>query len=135
MMINPTPSHVRTHCSGLRLLLIAAPPTQRHTQTHIVALPPLCPVSGNPKKGSVLSLTYQPIDEALEVYSLHRLLRRFEGGWPGTLHYPAARDLEGALRLIAQMCAHALAVPVTLHAAIVLDVGAMSIIIAASPDD
>jgi hypothetical protein len=96
--------------------------------SHAVLLPPVCcPVSKNPKVGSTLRLSYAPGDRSLEVYSLSALLRRFVGGYPGSVcgTYPAERNMEGMIQLVAQMSADALGVPVSARAHCLLDTGEM----------
>jgi hypothetical protein len=102
-------------------------------QQHTVALPPCCPVSGNPREGSTLTLAYEPAGWCLEVYSLRRVVSRFVGGWGGTPEYPPERNMEGMVATLAQMAADALAVAVEFDADLVLDVGPMRLTGSAEP--
>jgi NADPH-dependent 7-cyano-7-deazaguanine reductase QueF len=94
---------------------------------HRILLPPCCPVSGNPQEGSALTLRYVPNRATLEVYSLESLVRQFIGGFDGDERYPAERNMEGMVQLIAQMAADALCVSVRFRARLVLDAGQMEI--------
>jgi 7-cyano-7-deazaguanine reductase len=56
------------------LKTITNPKISRLTkQIHEVEVPPLCPNTENPIKGSTLTITYTPKEELLEVYSLKRI--------------------------------------------------------------
>lgn len=120
------------HEGGLRTQALTGPDV-RTIQSHTVALPACCPVSGNPRDGSTLTLIYRPADVVLEVYSVGQLLRRFVGGWAGTERYPAERNMEGMIRLLAQMAADAVGVRVTARAHLVLDAGLMRVYGRAEP--
>jgi hypothetical protein len=120
------------HESGLRLM-DRTHPAVAFTETHTVPLPPCCPVSNNPRPGSVLIIEYEPQTRVLEVYSLRNLVRQFQGGFPGIGKYPAERNMEGMIQLIGQMCADALAVQVKARAILQLDAGHMEIIATAEP--
>jgi hypothetical protein len=114
---------VRKHPeSGLRSQRVTGPDAEI-MHRHILPLPPMCPVSGNPREGSTLILSYLSSGWCLEKYSLSRLLRRFNGGWKGTPRYPAERNMEGAAKLIAKMAADAVGVPVRAHVRLKLDGG------------
>ena len=117
---------VRRHESGLRTQEVTGPSVSM-SQLHRLDLPPCCPVSGNPQAGSTVEISYRAEDWCLEVYSLQHTVQRFVGGWPGTERYPADRNMEGMIRLLAQMCADALGTQVTVRAQLVLDAGGMEI--------
>lgn len=88
-------------------------------QTHIVSLPQMCPVSGNPQSGSYVAVRYVPASCYLEVYSFAAYLRRYVGGWlRGDRHI---RDMEQVVATIAADCAAAVSVPVRVRARLVLD--------------
>lgn len=137
MLISPSflaqlPPEVRRHESGLRTQRVTGP--EMHTyQRHEVALPPCCPVSGNPRAGSALRISYRPAGWCLEVYSLRAVVNRFRGGWPGTERYPAERNMEGMIRTLAQMAADALGLRVKARADLVLDAGRMTLRVSAEP--
>lgn len=126
------PVQVEKHESGLRVQELTGP-AMSTTESHTVALPPCCPISGNPQAGSTLRITYRPTVRVLEVYSLVQLVGRFKGGWKGTERYPAERNMEGMIRMLAQMAADALGTPVSVRADLVLDAGAMTIRAKAEP--
>ena len=95
-------------------------------QTHKISLNPACPVSGNPKAGSYLEISYTPKDWHLEVYKLREFIEQFKGG----LKYPdmapkeyAVRDQEHMIQYVAQACADAVWVQVTVKASLILDDG------------
>lgn len=127
------PPEVRKCASGLRIQALTGGPVAKTVVRNRAGLPVMCPISGNPRAGSDLTLTYRPVGWVLEVYSIVQLLRRFRGGWPGTAEYPAERNMEGAIQLIAQMSADALGVPVRARASLVLDAGAMDVVVQAHP--
>jgi hypothetical protein len=74
-----------------------------------------CPVSRNPKPGSVLSIQYRSGKRTLEVYSLHRYIQSFVGGHPD-----GTRNMETMIQKVAQDCADALGVPVRVSAELIL---------------
>jgi NADPH-dependent 7-cyano-7-deazaguanine reductase QueF len=74
-----------------------------------------CPVSGNPKLGSSLTICYKAKDYFLEVASLKELVDSYRGG-KGDV-----RSMEGMLQEIAQVCADALDVDVQLHSFLLLE--------------
>jgi NADPH-dependent 7-cyano-7-deazaguanine reductase QueF len=74
-----------------------------------------CPVSGNPRLGSSVTICYKANDWFLEVASLKDLVDSYKGG-KGDV-----RSMEGMLQEIAQLCADALKVDVTLHSFLLLD--------------
>lgn len=100
---------------------------------HVLELPVCCPVSGNPKTGSKLSLYYPPDKWVIEVYSLKALVSRFVGGFESTEYYPSERNMEGMCQLIAQMCADAIDTGVEFRADLVLDAGGMVLTGSATP--
>jgi NADPH-dependent 7-cyano-7-deazaguanine reductase QueF len=126
------PPDVRKHESGLRIQAVTGPAV-RMLETHTIELPPCCPISGNPQPGSTLTLSYRPAGWCIEVYSLRQLVDRFRGGWKGTDRYPAERNMEGMIALVAQMAADALNVRVRGRAALVLDVGPLELRVKADP--
>lgn len=89
-------------------------------QTHIVALPRMCPVSGNPQPGSYVAVRYTPADCYLEVYAIEAYVKQFIGGWLRT-DGAYIRDMEQTVATIAQDCAVALGVSVRVRARLVLD--------------
>lgn len=123
---------VRSHESGLSTQEVTGPAVAI-TQTHTIKLPTMCPVSGNPRKGSTLTVTYQPSGWCLEVYSLRRVAKTFVGGFQGAGPYSADRNMEGAVATLAKMCADAVGVPVRATADLVLDAGGMTLTVEAVP--
>ena len=110
---------------------LALMPVSLHSRgakiTHSLRLPECCPISKNPKQGSVLFIEYFAEAFCLEVYSLKALVREFIGGFEGRDGYPPERNMEGMVCLIAKMCADALKQPVTYRASLILDAGDMLI--------
>jgi hypothetical protein len=114
--------------SGLSVMPVSDHRVASRTVTNTIALPSsCCPVSGNPRAGSTLNLIYQPKKWVVEVYSLRELTQRFVGGFEATEHYPAERNMEGMVELIAQMVADAVDVDVSFSASIVLDCGSLTL--------
>jgi 7-cyano-7-deazaguanine reductase len=126
------PVPIRKHESGLRIQAQTVPGVKM-LQKHVVALPVCCPVSQNPREGSTLTVMYRPEAWVLEVYSLARVVDRFRGGFPGRGRYQPERNMEGMVRLLAQMAADALGVRVTVRAHLVLDAGLMRLYGRAEP--
>lgn len=125
MAIRPVTGAVYHSASGLYIMPVSAHKVAHRTVCNIVDIPDsCCPVSKNPK-GGTLALTYQPEKWVIEVYSLRELTRRFVGGFDATEHYPAERNMEGMVELIAQMVADALGVDVSFRADVLLDCGRM----------
>lgn len=84
---------------------------------HILPLPSMCPVSGNPQPGSTLFVLYKPATAFLEVYSLRADVNAYIGG------RGAIRDMEGTIQAIAQDCANAIKTYVVVGAIIRLQRG------------
>jgi hypothetical protein len=116
------PDTHRHKASGLRVQRVEGGPGAMH-HSHTFLLPPCCPVSGNPRAGSKITLSYLSDGWALEVYSLRVLPKRFVNGWQGNGTYPPVRDMEGMIGLMARMCAEALGRRVRYKADLILDVG------------
>ncbi|RIY31802.1 hypothetical protein CKF54_06055 [Psittacicella hinzii] len=74
-----------------------------------VNLPPFCTATGNPGKGSYLTISYQAKDKLLEVFTFEKYINSFIG-------HPIVRDVEFLAQEIATEVAIALNVPVTLEA-------------------
>lgn len=70
-------------------------------ETHIVPLSECCPISGNPKEGSEVSIEYRANDWFLEVESLRAYVDSYVGGRGDV------RSMEGMIQQIAQDCANA----------------------------
>jgi hypothetical protein len=118
------------HVSGLR--------TMPHNGTvgavHVtLSLPSCCPVSGNPQKGSTLTLSYRPVGSVIETYSLESVVQQFKRGFPGVGPYRAERNMEGMIHLLCQMASDAAGVRVRGRANLILDTGPMVISTAARP--
>lgn len=80
---------------------------KRTKETHILDLPPCCPISKNPKRGSALEIQYTPEDRVLEVASLRAYVDSYKGGRGDV------RSMEGMIQQITQDCANA--VKTTVH--------------------
>lgn len=96
------------------------------TQVHILDLPQLCPISGNPQRGSTLHIAYTATNKSLEVYSLQTYVYSYIGGkhWRGEF----IRDMEQTIRAIALDCKEVLDVPVCVSANLLLDTQRMDLI-------
>ena len=88
-------------------------PGMAMVQRHIVNVPALCPVTGNPQPGSTLTVTYKPGAKLLELYSLTEYVHSFVG-------HETVRDIEHFAQTLAQGCADTLGVPVSVRAHFVL---------------
>jgi len=93
-MINIQPNEAR--CSSSKI-------------THILELPPCCPVSSNPLPGSKIFISYTPDKYLLEVISLRKYIDSYQGG------KGAIRSMEGMLQAITKDCALAVQVAVTIE--------------------
>lgn len=78
----------------------------RMEETHILTIPPCCPVSGNPRPGSTIEIRYSPAKQILEVASLRAYVDSYKGG-KGDI-----RSMEGMIQAITQDCANAVGVMV-----------------------
>ncbi|MEP7137377.1 MAG: hypothetical protein ABI904_20830 [Chloroflexota bacterium] len=85
-------------------------------QIHEVEIPPLCPKTGNPTKGSTLTITYAPSDLMLEVYSLNEYIASFIGS-------NETRDIELFTQVVARDCHAALGVDVSVVGRFILNIG------------
>jgi len=99
------------------LKTIANPKISRLTkQTHEVDVPPLCPKTENPIKGSTLTITYIPEEQLLEVYSLNEYIASFIGS-------NEVRDLELLTQVVARDCDAVLKVRVAVIGKFILNIG------------
>lgn len=89
-------------------------------QTHLIELPVCCPVSKNPRSGSVLLIRYQPNGLVLEVGALYAYLYQYKGGLRDDQGNILVRDMEGMISLIAEHCSQALGVPVHVRATLMI---------------
>ena len=85
-------------------------------QIHEVAIPPLCPKTGNPTEGSKLTIIYSPAGKLLEIYSLSEYVASFVGS-------SEIRDIEQLAQAVARDCQEALGVKVSVMGKFVLNVG------------
>lgn len=85
-------------------------------QTHEVEIPPLCPKTNNPIKGSTLTVSYIPEDELLELYSLNEYVASFIGS-------NEVRDLELFAQVVARDCRAVLGVKVSVTGKFILNIG------------
>lgn len=83
-------------------------------QIHEVAIPPLCPKTGNPIKGSKLTIIYSPAGKFLEIYSLNEYVASFIGS-------SEVRDIEQLAQTVARDCHEALGVKVSVMGKFVLN--------------
>lgn len=81
---------------------------------HRFDLPRMCPVSGNPQPGSVLTVSYTARDWFLEIETLGAYIDSYIGGRP--LGRELIRDMEQTIQQIALDCAAAVGVPVAVVA-------------------
>ena len=85
-------------------------------QVHEVGIPPLCPKTANPAKGSTLTITYVPDGLMLEVYSLNEYIASFIGS-------NEVRDIELLTQVAARDCHSALGVDVAVVGKFILNIG------------
>ncbi len=85
-------------------------------QIHEVEIPPLCPKTGNPIEGSILTITYAPKDKLLELYSLNDYVASFIGS-------KEVRDLELFTQIVARDCHALLGVEVSVVGKFILNIG------------
>lgn len=86
-------------------------------QTHMVELPPLCPRTHNPLAGSVVTITYVPVEnQVLEVYNLTDYVHSFYGS-------QIVRDIEHFAQVVAADCGKALKADVRVTADFILNIG------------
>ena len=85
-------------------------------QIHEVEIPPLCPKTGNPIKGSTLTITYEPKEKLLELYSLNEYIASFIGS-------NEVRDLELFTQVVARDCHAILGVEVSVIGKFGLNIG------------
>lgn len=85
-------------------------------QIHEVEIPPLCPKTHNPIKGSTLTITYAPNEKLLELYSLNEYVASFIGS-------QEVRDLELFTQVVARDCRAVLGVEVSVIGKFILNIG------------
>jgi NADPH-dependent 7-cyano-7-deazaguanine reductase QueF len=85
------------------------------SEIHELPLEPCCPVSGNPKPGSFISISYDPVERILEVASLRVYLDSYRGG-RGEI-----RSMEGMIQQVTQDCANSVRACVTATAELVIE--------------
>ncbi len=101
----------------MKLMTIDNPQvSQLKKQIHEVGIPPLCPKTGNPIKGSTLTITYVPKEKLLELYSLNEYVAAFIGS-------REVRDLELFTQVVARDCHAILGVEVSVVGKFVLNIG------------
>lgn len=74
--------------------------------THVLDLPPMCPVSGNPRPGSGVAVCYRPNGVVFPVEDLEAFIREYIGG------RGAVRGMEEMVQELAQRVAEIVKVPV-----------------------
>ena len=89
-------------------------------EVHVLELPPCCPVSKNPRPGSFIMICYRPQGIVLEVGALYAYIHQFRGGLRDETGEIVIRDMEGMIARIAQDCADAVDVPVSVCADLVI---------------
>jgi 7-cyano-7-deazaguanine reductase len=101
----------------MNLKTINNPKISRLTkQIHEVQVPPLCPKTGNPVKGSTLTILYVPKQRLLEVYSPNEYITSFTGS-------NEVRDIELLTQVVARDCRKVLGVNVSVIGKFVLNIG------------
>ena len=70
-------------------------------ETHVLALKPCCPISGNPLAGSVIEIEYRVHERVLEAEALRAYVDSYQGGRGDV------RSMEGMCQQITQDCANA----------------------------
>jgi len=90
-------------------------PEMPMAQRHIVKVPALCPITGNPQPGSTVTVTYLPGPKLLELYALTDYVRGYIG-------HQTIRDIEHFAQTLAQDCADQLGVAVSVRTHFVLDI-------------
>lgn len=89
-------------------------------ETHMLDVPPCCPVSKNPRPGSQLMIVYSPQGAVLEVGALYAYLHQYRGGLRNEQGDILVRDMEGLISRVAQDCANAVGVPVSVCADLII---------------
>lgn len=84
-------------------------------ETHIIPLLSCCPISGNPRPGSEVSIEYRANDFFLEVASLRAYVDSYVGGRGDV------RSMEGMIQQITQDCANALKTSVHTRATLTIE--------------
>lgn len=84
-------------------------------ETHILAIPPCCPVSKNPRPGSKIMISYHPRGQSLEIASLIAYIHSFRGGLRNANGELEVRDMEGMIEQIASDCHNVLGLPVEIE--------------------
>ena len=82
---------------------------------HDLEISGFCPVSGNPRDGSRVRISYKGKDGFLEVAALRAFVESYRGG------KGEVRSMEGMLQEIAQVCADCLQVDVKLAALLLIE--------------
>ena len=101
----------------MMLKTIDDPKTSKLTkQIHEIEVPPLCPKTNNPIKGSTLTISYSPLGKLLEVYSLNEYVNSFIGS-------EQVRDLELFTEIVARDCHNTLDVKVSVVGRFILNIG------------
>ena len=85
-------------------------------QINEVQVPPLCPKTGNPITGSIMTIMYVPDQKLLEFYSLNEYIASFIGS-------NEVRDLELLTQVVARDCHDTLGVDVMVVGKYILNIG------------
>jgi hypothetical protein len=91
-------------------------------ETHVLALAPCCPVSGNPLEGSEIEISYRVNDKILEVAALRAYVDSYIGGRGDV------RSMEGMCQQITQDCANAVGTCVHTRAVLNIEPGQRMIV-------
>lgn len=114
------------------MVILTQPNTRPHVATHErhdLPFSGLCPFSGNPQEGSILTIEYIPESVFLEVYSLKKYIDSYRGG-KGDI-----RDMEGMVQQTCLDMARTLKTRVTVTAHIRLQNDDTMILVCESEDD
>lgn len=85
------------------------------TETHILDLKPCCPMTHNPRAGSVIEIEYRPGKLILEVASLRAYVDSYIGGRGDV------RSMEGMIQNITQDCANTVKTSVRVTAILIIE--------------
>src|SRR5260221_3490350 len=99
----------RSHVVGSRMM-----------ESHVLDIPPCCPVSHNPLLGSTITICYKPQMHVLDVLPLPAYIRSFVGGLRNAAGEIEVRDMEQMIQRIADDCCQAVGVPVRVYARLLL---------------
>lgn len=96
------------------------PCQSQHLEIHQLEVPSCCPVSKNPRPGSMVMICYRPAGFVVDVLTFPAYIRGFQGGLKDEQGNLLIRDMEAMIARLALDCANVVGVAVSVWAKLVI---------------